>query len=127
MLSVINFNSSLLTNLDDTGISLTTVPGLLLEFGIFVATPINVLNILSCIGSDPPTSSVVATFEVYLDGVLTGQTMIEAVNESQQITFSTIVSNVTPGHHVIQVFGYTDTANEFIVGGPINATATVYG
>ena len=117
-MALVNYNRSLLANTrNSSSIPVTSTPQRVLEFGLFVENPVNFVELLTTIGWRATRTSFVPSgenatllIEVRLDGVTVGSTTQEAVAEERQnmidmsTTFQTVLTNVTAGHRVFQVF-----------------------
>ncbi|MFC5653673.1 hypothetical protein ACFPYJ_32045 [Paenibacillus solisilvae] len=127
MPTVINYNRARLNNITNgTVVTLTpaTSPLLLLTMGIYVAAPVSFLEIMSSVGFETPDNDTLVTVRVDVDFVTQGASdVFIATPNSQQLTFHTILENLTVGHHVIQLFASTDA--DIGIDGPVTMSAWV--
>jgi hypothetical protein len=118
MTTLENYNRALLTNLaNTTAIVLSSVPLLILEFGLFVTPALNFIELLATIGwtvtnPAPPgqPNQPIIELTILQDGVLVASINQESIENSQDeplenlSTFQAVLTNVPVGHHVYQLF-----------------------
>ncbi|EGW37248.1 hypothetical protein [Desulfosporosinus sp. OT] len=139
-MALVNYNRSLLTNLTNTtGIVLSGVPLLILEFGLFVAQATNFVELLTTIGWTVTNPSLlepdqpIIELTILQDGVLVASINQESIQDGGDeplenlTTFQAVLTNVPVGHHVYQLFASNlQTAQGTItIIGPANISGKV--
>ena len=138
-MALINYNRSILTNLrNGVSIPVTSTPRRIMEFGLFIDNPVNFVELLTTVGWDvtnvesrsnqpnQPTLQI----EVRMDGTTVGSTTQESIsnNEDEPLEmttkFQTVLTNVSAGHHVFQVFvsNTQPEQGDITISGPANVS-----
>ncbi|KJS47736.1 MAG: hypothetical protein VR66_18115, partial [Peptococcaceae bacterium BRH_c23] len=112
-MALLNYNRSILTNFaNSSAIVLTGIDQIILEFGLFVAQPINFVELLTTIGWDvtgvspvPPDQPIIE-LTIHQDGIPVASINQESIQDGSDsplenlTTFQAVLTNVAAGHHV---------------------------
>lgn len=139
--TLVEFGRSVQTNLDNAVIvPITVTPSLILQFGINVPTATNFVELTTTVGWQAtnvfvtPPEKPKLLLQVFMDGVVVGSAEQESISYDEDevlemtTTFQTILTNVSVGFHVFQVFASNpeDLQGDITLTGPINITGKVY-
>ena len=116
-MALINYNRSLLTNqANTTAIVLSGVDQLILQFGLFVPQALNFVELLTTIGwvvtgvSPLEPDQALIELTIQQDGVVVASINQESIEDGpdtpleNQTTFQAVLTNVSVGHHIYQLF-----------------------
>ncbi len=139
--TLVEFGRSVQTNLDNgVIIPINATAKLILEFGINVPQATNFVELTTTVGwqvtnvfATPPEQPKLF-LQVLLDGIVVGSAEQESMsNEEEELlevvtTFQSILTNVSIGFHVLQVFASNpeDFQGDITLTGPVNITGKVY-
>ncbi|HBW34038.1 hypothetical protein [Desulfosporosinus sp. BICA1-9] len=141
-MALLNYNRSILTNFaNSSAIVLTGIDQIILEFGLFVAQPINFVELLTTIGWDvtgvspvPPDQPIIE-LTIHQDGIPVASINQESIQDGSDsplenlTTFQAVLTNVAAGHHVYRLLARNlQTAQGTItITGPANISGKVIG
>lgn len=131
-MALVNYNRSLLTNEANTsGIILSGVDQLILQFGLFVPQATNFVELLATIGWSvsnvsilPPDQPILQVI-IQQDGVVVASINQESISDGADSplenlsTFQAVLTDVPAGHHVYQLFALNLQ--------PVQGTITIIG
>ncbi|MEK5238977.1 hypothetical protein NST99_25140 [Paenibacillus sp. FSL L8-0470] len=139
--TLVEFGRSVQTNLDNGVIvPINSTAKLILEFGINVPTATNFVELTTTVGwqvtnvfATPPDQPKLF-LQVLTDGIVVGSAEQESISNDEDeplemtTTFQTILTNVSVGFHVFQVFASNpeDLQGDITLTGPVNITGKVY-
>lgn len=116
-MALLNYNRSILTNFaNSTAIVLTGADQLILQFGLFVDTPVNFVELLTTMGwvvtgvSLLPPNQPIIELTIQQDGILVASVNQESIENGEDsplenlTTFQAVLTNVSVGHHVYKLF-----------------------
>jgi len=116
-MALLNYNRSILTNfVYSSSIVLTGVDQLILQFGLFVAQPLNFVELLTTMGwtvtgvSPVEPNQPIIELTIQQDGVVVASINQESIGDAGDTplenltTFQAVLTNVPAGHHVYQLF-----------------------
>lgn len=116
-MALLNYNRSILTNFaNSSAIVLTGVDQLILQFGLFVAQPLNFVELLTTMGwtvtgvSPLEPDQPIIELTIQQDGVVVASINQESIEDGSDTplenltTFQAVLTNVPAGHHVYQLF-----------------------
>lgn len=137
-MALLSYNRSIITNeAEATFVPLTGIPTLILEFGLFVPTATNFVELQTSVGWQ--VVNTIADFQptlrlvVLQDGLEVGaahqEALADGVDEPVEMlaAFQTVLTDVTVGHHVYQVLVYNlqPAQGDIAVTGPATISGKV--
>ncbi|WP_310829677.1 hypothetical protein [Paenibacillus pedocola] len=139
--TLVEFVRSVQTNLDNGVIvPINATPTLILEFGMNVPTATNFIELTTTVGWQAmnvfvtPPEKPKLLLQVFMDGVVVGSAEQESISYDEDeilemtTAFHSILTNVSVGFHVIQVFASNpeDLQGDITITGPVNISGRVY-
>jgi len=134
-MALLNYNRSILTNFaNSTAIVLTGTDQLILQFGLFVAQPLNFIELLTTMGwvvtgvSPLEPDQPIIELTIQQDGVVVASINQESIEDGADTplenltTFQAVLTNVPAGHHVYQLLARNlqTTQGTITIIGPAN-------
>lgn len=139
--TLVEFGRSVQTNLDNGVIlPINATPYLILQFGINVPTATNFVELTTTVGWQAtnvfvtPPEQPKLLLQVFMDGAVVGSTEQKSISFDEDevlemtTTFQTVLTNVSVGFHLFQVFASNpeDLQGDITITGPVNITGKVY-
>ncbi|QSF43804.1 hypothetical protein [Paenibacillus tianjinensis] len=139
--TLVEFARSVQTNLDNTvNVPIHVTPTLILQFGINIPVATNFVELTTTVGWQAtnvfitPPEQPKLLLQVFMDGVVVGSAEQESISYDEDeilemtTAFHTILTNVSVGFHVVQVFASNpeDLQGDITITGPVNISGRVY-
>ncbi len=138
---LVEFARSVQTNLDNgVNIPINATPNLILLFGVNVPTTANFVELTTTVGWQAtnvfitPPEKPKLLLQIILDEIVVGSAEQESISYDEDellemtTTFQTILTNLSVGFHVFQVFASNpeDLQGDITLTGPVSITGRVY-
>ncbi|CAH1195764.1 hypothetical protein PAECIP111892_02100 [Paenibacillus auburnensis] len=139
--TLVEFVRSIQTNLDNGVIvPINATSKLILEFGVNVPTATNFIELITTVGWQAtnvfvtPPEQPKLLLQIVLDGVVVSSAEQKSISTDEDgmlemtTAFHSILTNVSVGFHVIQVFASNpeDLQGDITLTGPVSITGKVY-
>lgn len=139
-MALLNYNRSILTNFSNSfAIVLTGVDQIILEFGLFVAQPLNFIELLTTIGwvvtgvTPIEPDQPIIELRIQQDGVDVASINQESIEDGADTplenltTFQAVLTNIPVGHHVYRLIARNlqPSQGTITIIGPANISGKV--